>query len=187
MGITQADQSQMYTGMAIEPVINVTRYVNGEIIKLERDKDYTVEYANNIEVTGSGEKASITVTGIGNYTGQKVIRFEIEKRAVYNCQMDAIADQLWTGSAITPEINIYNGEIKLVENEDYTVEYADNTDAGKASVTITGCGDHYTGQIIKYFNITKEFIDISTSDKITLTGLEDQSYNLAWRSDQALL
>lgn len=57
----------MYTGMAIEPVINVTRYVNGEIIKLERDKDYTVEYANNIEVTGSGEKASITVTGIGNY------------------------------------------------------------------------------------------------------------------------
>lgn len=177
MGITQADQSQMYTGMAIEPVINVTRYVNGEIIKLERDKDYTVEYANNIEVTGSGEKASITVTGIGNYTGQKVIRFEIEKRAVYNCQMDAIADQLWTGSAITPEINIYNGEIKLVENEDYTVEYADNTDAGKASVTITGCGDHYTGQIIKYFNITKEFIDISTSDKITLTGLEDQSYN----------
>ena len=73
MGITQADQSQMYTGMAIEPVINVTRYVNGEIIKLERDKDYTVEYANNIEVTGSGEKASITVTGIGNYTGQKVI------------------------------------------------------------------------------------------------------------------
>ncbi len=32
MGITQADQSQMYTGMAIEPVINVTRYVNGEII-----------------------------------------------------------------------------------------------------------------------------------------------------------
>ena len=93
MGITQADQSQMYTGMAIEPVINVTRYVNGEIIKLERDKDYTVEYANNIEVTGSGEKASITVTGIGNYTGQKVIRFEIEKRAVYNCQMDAIADQ----------------------------------------------------------------------------------------------
>ena len=53
-------------------------------------------------------------------------------------------------------------------------------------MTITGCGDHYTGQIIKYFNITKEFIDISTSDKITLTGLEDQSYNL-WHGGQTKL
>lgn len=44
----------------------------GETV-LEKDLDYSVSYENNIEVG----KASVTITGMGNYTGSKTLTFKI--------------------------------------------------------------------------------------------------------------
>lgn len=57
------------TGSAITPAITVT--LDGTV--LVKDVDYTVEYANNVE-TGT---ATVTVTGIGKYTGELSATFEI--------------------------------------------------------------------------------------------------------------
>lgn len=57
------------TGSAIEPAITVT--LDGTV--LVKDVDYTVEYANNVE-TGT---ATVTVTGIGKYTGELSATFAI--------------------------------------------------------------------------------------------------------------
>ena len=62
---------QHYTGSMITPNITVT--YNGQTLTL--GKDYVVNYANNIN-TGN---ATVTVTGIGNYTGTKQINFQIVK------------------------------------------------------------------------------------------------------------
>ena len=64
-----------YTGLAASYPVgatpDVTIQYNG--MTLEKDTDYTLEYANNT-VPGT---ATITVTGIGNYTGTKTLEFEI--------------------------------------------------------------------------------------------------------------
>ena len=62
-------ENQTYTGQAIQPTVSVT---DGSA-KLVEGTDYTVSYKNNINV---GE-ATITVEGIGNYTGTADKNFNI--------------------------------------------------------------------------------------------------------------
>ncbi len=61
----------------------------------------------------------------------------------------------YTGSPITPEFTVTeageNGRV-LTEGKDFTLSYADNTDAGTASVTVIGIGD-YSGTRTKSFEI----------------------------------
>ena len=69
MEITLAKDSYVYTGVEIEPQVTVTN--NGET--LEEGTDYTVDYTDNIDVG----TATVTITGIGNYTGTVTKNFEI--------------------------------------------------------------------------------------------------------------
>ncbi|MCR4651505.1 MAG: glycoside hydrolase family 16 protein [Lachnospiraceae bacterium] len=55
---------------------------------------------------------------------------------------DAIEDQIFTGSAIKPEIDVYDGNVLLVAGKDYKVTYKNNTNAGTATVTIQGKGNY---------------------------------------------
>jgi len=70
-GVTIAldKESYQYTGEEIKPDVTVT--VNGT--NLLAGIDYNIAYANNIEIG----TATITVTGIGNYTGEIIRSFEI--------------------------------------------------------------------------------------------------------------
>ena len=63
-----------------------------------------------------------------------------------------IDDVAYTGSAITPAVTVTDGNTTLTQGTDYDVEYADNTDMGTATVTVTGKGG-YTGTLEKNFNI----------------------------------
>ena len=44
---------------------------------LVKDKDYTLSYSNNIN---AGSEAVVTITGIGNYTGKRDVKFTIDKK-----------------------------------------------------------------------------------------------------------
>ena len=177
VSITDVSNSKEYTGHEITPAVEIKRLNKGKIYVLKQDEDYTVDYSGNTEVTGSGDKALVVVKGINNFTGEKTMKFTIEKRKLSSCSIDDVADQLWTGKAITPDVQICNGDIKLVKDQDYTLSYTDNTDVGIATVVITGAGDNYTGEVTKKFNISKEFIDITDSDKVSIADLKDQVYN----------
>lgn len=63
-------KDQTYTGEAIEPEIEITDEAGNVLAK---NKDYEVEYSNNIDIG----QATVTVNGIGNYTGTYTINFEI--------------------------------------------------------------------------------------------------------------
>lgn len=70
--IALSGNSIVYNG---NPIIPEWSFTEANYASLKIDKDYTVEYLNNI-MPGT---ATITVTGIGNYTGTLTKSFQIEK------------------------------------------------------------------------------------------------------------
>ena len=134
-----------YTGKAQTPAVTV---VNGSTT-LKADTDYTVIYSNNI----NAGTATVTVTGIGNYTGTAAKTFTIQKGDVADCTITA-ANAKYTGEAQTPAVTVVNGNTTLKADTDYTVVYSNNINAGTATVTVTGIGN-YTGTAAKNFTISK--------------------------------
>lgn len=65
--------NQVYTGKVIKPTVTIKDKVNGKVVALKLNVDYSVSYKNNKEYG----KATVTITGKGNYTGTKTISFTI--------------------------------------------------------------------------------------------------------------
>lgn len=139
-----AIEDQPYTGEEITPEVTVT--LGGKT--LVKDTDYTLSYNNN---TNAGT-ATVTVTGKNNYSGETGTVFNITADGFTSAQISAIADQIYTGSALTPDFTVTLSGNTLKKDTDYTVEYKDNTEPGTATVTITGMGD-YSGEKSVTFNI----------------------------------
>ena len=66
-----------HTGEEIRPPVTVRAKVDGAVVVLKPDKDYTLTYENNV---GPGT-AAVTVKGIGNYTGTITKQFTIREAA----------------------------------------------------------------------------------------------------------
>ena len=49
---------------------------------------------------------------------------------------------IYTGSPITPAVSVTLKNTQLVEGRDYTLAYTDHTNAGTATVTVTGIGNY---------------------------------------------
>lgn len=80
--------------------------------------------------------------------------------------IEKIADQTYTGAAMKPEIRVYYGETLLTPKKDYTAAYKNNTNAGEATVTVSGKGN-FKGKATAAFTIHKKDIadeDIMTAD-----------------------
>ena len=207
---------------------------------LEKDKDYTVEYKNNINVG----TATVTITGKGSYVGvtatkifkinEKRITIPAGKTLTYNGEeqtgvdskaeyklsgtikatnagtysaiatltdtantkwndetteaktiswkinaknlsgnvtVSDIEDKTYTGSAITPEVEVkdISRNTVLTKNTDYTISYKNNVNAGTATIIITGKGN-YTGTVEKTFKINGDENPIKVTNKNVYTG-----------------
>ena len=51
-------------------------------------------------------------------------------------------EYFYTNSSITPEVSVTWNGTQLTKDTDYTVKYTDNTNAGNATVTVTGTGNY---------------------------------------------
>lgn len=96
-----------------------------------------------------------------------------------------IADQLYTGEPITPEVAVNDdGGEPLVLDKDYTLTYTNNTDVGIASVTVTGLRsdyDNYEGFVKTInFNIvpTVNGKNISELQDINLNTISNRTFQL---------
>ena len=78
--------------------------------------------------------------------------------------IDDIADQVYTGKAIIPEVNVYHNINKLVAGKDYTVKAVDNVKVGTAKATVTGKGN-YSG-ITKDIEFAIVAKDINAEDVV---------------------
>ncbi|MBR6761808.1 MAG: leucine-rich repeat domain-containing protein [Oscillospiraceae bacterium] len=99
-----------------------------------------------------------------------------------------IEDQTFTGSDITPEIEVNYGQIMLVNGKDYTVVYENNLNPGTASVTITGKG-FFSGEVTVTFEIMQKNIadaEINPIAALTYTG-EEQTPHITITYQNTLL
>lgn len=146
-----------YTGEEIRP--NVTVRVKDQLLTL--DKDYTLEYKNNVEVG----TAAVVVTGIATsgYMGTVEHPFYIEPKTEDTPTLipikgtDVTIDGTSfpaTGEEIKPAVTVtVDGKI-LTAGEEYTLIYENNIQPGTASVTVTGVEDKgYTGTVIIHYTI----------------------------------
>lgn len=144
--------TQTYTGSAIEPAFSLT--YDGST--LTKGTDYTVEYSNNI----NAGTATITITGMGKYVGTKTVTFTIGKASIANANI-TVNNVQYTGSKLTPEPQVVLNGKTLTKGTDYTVAYSNNTDAGTATVTITGAGN-YSGTCSKNFTIQSKSLQYAS-------------------------
>lgn len=147
MEITGYASSYTYTGNAISP--DVVVMMNGRV--LNRGTDYVVSYRNNVNVG----MASMTVTGIGSYSGTKTISYAIEARNIENCLTTAVDSYNYTGNTYTPSVTITDSMTgqTLTAGTDYTITYSNNTNPGTATITVTALSRNYTGSKVISFKI----------------------------------
>ena len=144
--ISLKETSYTYDGTAKEPEVTVK---DGDSV-LENGKDYKVTYSGNI----NAGKATVHITGIGDYEGKVSKTFTIEPKLIDSADASLEKESYeYDGTAKEPSVSVKDGETVLKSGTDYTVSYSDNISAGTAKVIITGKGN-YTGSITKTFSIT---------------------------------
>ena len=137
-----------YTNSPITPEVSVTW--NGT--QLTVNTDYTVNCTDN---TNAG-KATVTVTGTGNYIGKKMESFTIAPAQLNDATVKVNGTYTYTGPAQTPaagDVVVTLGG-KTVPSDQYTISASDNMNAGQATATVTAkAGGNYTGSASGKFTI----------------------------------
>lgn len=164
-----------YTGQEIRP--NVTVRVRDTLLTL--DRDYRLEYADNIEI-GTGR---VIVTGIATaseslgYTGTVEIPFQITREApAYtlvalkgtHVTVDG-TEFAYTGSPIEPAVTVTVEGRTLTAGKDYTLTYRNNVEVGTGTLTVTGIATAsetlgYTGTVEIDFAITPGLYTLKEED-----------------------
>ena len=161
---------QTYTGNQITPSVTLTW--NG--IALD-ENDYNVSCINNTEVG----VATLTINGTGNYTGSRLLNFNIVaitggkvNITLTDDKGDELTDTTYTydGTEKKPNVSITyvpteGNEIDLEEDKDYTVKYVDPINAGNAEISILLTGN-YSGNATTTYVIAPRNLS-ETEIKIT--------------------
>lgn len=174
--VTLEEDSYQYTGTAKEPGVIVE--LNGRMLT---SSDYTVTYANNVEVG----TATVTITGTGKYTGTAAKNFVITKPVVVKEDLRNAVVKLeyescvYTGAANEPKV-VVTLDGKTVPASEYVITYTNNVKVGTASVTITAAAssEKYTGAVTKTFEIT----DAGTQPGASKSNLGNAAVTLGYTS-----
>ena len=147
-------------GIPVKPAVTITNPKSGKA--LVEGTDYTVEITKGGTKVGPAEaEIKLTEAGKKNYTlsdAIKTVKFNVTPFSLNNASVNAIEDQVVTGSQIKPAVVVMNGDVRLVEGYDYEVVYGENTAVGEGTVTIKALSSNkdYTGSKTVTFNIVDE-------------------------------
>lgn len=141
---------------------------------LVKGADYTLSYANN---GTAGNTATLTVTGMGNYTGT-VTRTFLVKEGINDATVYYTKTGYdYTGYAVYPEIQVKSTDPKktYVLNRDYKIVGGGKTDAGFYTFTLVGMGSYggefYQGTyIINKASLTTKGAAALYDDTFTYAG-----------------
>lgn len=170
MTLVDKDNAYLMSKASIGKIVTADRVYTGEVLKpqitvkygkttLVKDTDYTVLYDN--EHIEAGETATITIRGNGTtYFGEKTTSFKITGTPLKAGQI-SLKDVPKTGLVYTGKPQ--EPEIDGIDKKNYEAVYQNNTNAGTATVVITG-KNGYTGTVKKTFKITAYDI-FANSDK----------------------
>lgn len=129
---------------------------NGRL--LQKDKDYVVSYANNV----NPGKATVIIKGIHAYAGTKKANFKIAYETIemnkVRCTNSASFQNMdfVKGGCMPQPILVYNG-YQLREGTDYKLSYKNNKKVGTAQLVLSGKG-RFKGKSEISFTIGKKDI-----------------------------
>ena len=156
--ILLATNSYVYDGTAKTP--EVTQVQVGNVIV--PPGDYTPVYSNN-------ENAGTATVQINASETGNIVAHATNPHATTNFTINPFAltasmvsleytSVVYSGTAKTPSVTVNIGTsaapVNLTEDDDFTVDYSDNTNVGVATVKVKGIGN-YSGEITKTFQIVE--------------------------------
>ena len=190
---------------------DVTLAYNGKVQKgspvvafngknLKKGTDYTIEYP----VSGAGAYRTsgtwpVRIKGKGNFTGSVAVNQTITAKILIskvtvkpsNIVYDKTKINKAVGKGMEPPVKVtYKGRDLMLSTDggktgDYTLEFSDNTDIGKAYVTVRAAdGSNYAGSRRVSFKITGTSLKtalISGLEPVTYTGNESDVKQKAYR------
>ena len=89
-----------------------------------------------------------------------------------------IADQTWTGEAVTPAISVINGNVTLTQDKDFTVKFKNNVNEGTATAIINGTGNFRSVDLVKTFKIVKK-VEVEEPEPVSTATNEANMANEA--------
>ncbi len=179
-----------YTGEALtfdpdakEGALNKLTITDKNGVALKNREDYTLEFANNINVG----TAKMTIKGIGRYSGTVTKTFKIVPDTLADTNKNIRVSfvngndaQSYEKNGAKPKVKVtYTGgkeEVVLTEGKDYTLSYKNNTSVnGKANkpptVTIKGKKNFAGSRSMTFVIVEKHISDVS----ITAPDLEENT------------
>lgn len=134
----------------------------------------TVDAAGKVTAKGAG---TATITAAYGRTNKTCV-VTVKKPAEY-LVITSIDARVYTGSAIEPDVVVWDGETELTEDEDYTLGFRNNTNVGgeatpehEPTITVTGIG-RYCETADFTFEIVAKDLEDST---ITVDPIPEQVY-----------
>lgn len=155
--------AEEYNGEAHEPDLEAAYTMKvgktNQTFELQEHKDYELEFANNIKAGN----ATVTVKGIGRFSGSKKLTFKIlpKDASQFEC---SIEDAVYLGTAVKQDVLIQDDAYTLVQNIDYTLSYSNNTNvadknAKKAPTVTVKFKGNYKGTLKQTFTIAQKNIE----------------------------
>lgn len=151
-GISAPAAAVLSNGRAQKPKPVVT--LNGKKLS---NKDYT--YDTSVAYTEPGVYDVALTAKSTNFTGSRTMQFIIVDKNDANAvlmskaSVGKIANQVYTGAAMTPSIGDVKYKGNVLNTEYYKVDYRSNTDIGTATVEVAGDNVHYFGTKTVTFKI----------------------------------
>ncbi len=159
---------RVYNGKPYEPNVNVSILSGKKRVTLKKGRDYTLKYKNNINASTDTTKASVIITGTGEYKGSlSEIFFTITPKSIK--KLKVITGSKLTNDKSAPFI-IYDGTTRL-NNNGFHYEFIDPQDPKKAALKLEAKENtNYTGEVtvkLTVYNVEKEYYINSTQIEIT--------------------
>lgn len=181
----------VYTGE--EVTVPVAIYTgSGDDKHYLSDDSYTVRYENNI----NAGKATVIITGIGNYSGTIKKKFTIMKADIMDATIDYDEIVGFQKGGAKPDVIVYFEEDELVLGRDYTVSYKNNKKINDRSsdnelthpyIIVRGKGNYkgsmhdkdvpYTFEIV-----AKSFLDSTASVSANAEDIVVNDISQKWKS-----
>ena len=141
-------------------------YLQGQHLTLNTD------YNNvNIPTSQNADTYTISITGIGNFTGTASNTYTITKMPISNCTFNGNTSFAYNGEIQKPSITVYDGVGNLTEDTHYTISYSNSSskDVGTYTMTFTAKDEtNYTG--------SKEITYSINSAGFAITAIGNQTY-----------
>lgn len=140
-GATVTVSAMTYTGSA--QTAQLTVVIDGKT--LVAGTDYTVSGQTTAKNAGS---YSVTVTGMGNYTGELTVSYTVAPKKV-----DVTAstpNKYYTGDVVVSTPTVKVGSKVLTEGVDYTVKGSKGVKVGVHKMVITGKGNYSFSKTLYY-------------------------------------